>query len=163
MMFSGEVPVLRSVVNYLLGGTGTLGGEQSSMPYFLTMLNSGNRVDVAASLYPQRLWMHLLLNATLISMMNYVIFLNCSVNSPLAHAVTGNVKGVITVIAGIVLFSVPMRPMAMVGIVVGFSGGAWFSLVKLQHQQAKGAVVQSGAITKATNGGSAEGIDVCTS
>jgi hypothetical protein len=140
MTVAGELPILQSVIEYLLGGAGigTL-DSSSSVPLFLTMLTSGNRVDVAASLFPQKLWMHLLFNALLIAMMNYVIFLNCSVNSPLAHAVTGNVKSVVTVIAGILIFAVPMRSMAIVGIVVGFSGGAWFSWIKLQHQQNKSA------------------------
>lgn len=134
---SDEMPALSSVVDYLFGGTGTLGDGPSSIPFFITALKSGSRADVAASLSPQKLWAHLILNATFIAVMNYVIFLNCSVNSPLAHAVTGNVKGLVTVTAGVVLFSVPLTSMAVVGIFLGFVGGAWFSWVKVRHQQPK--------------------------
>jgi hypothetical protein len=133
MLFAGELPILTSTVGYLFGGRGNP-EEFSEIPHFLTVLRKGNPGDVAEVLTPQTLWFHLVLNAVLIAVMNYVIFLNCSVNSPLAHAVTGNVKGIMTVGLGIVMFAVPIRAMAGVGIVIGFIGGCWFSWVKLQHQ-----------------------------
>ncbi|CUG89152.1 transmembrane protein, putative [Bodo saltans] len=39
-----------------------------------------------------------------------------------------------TVVSGIILFAVPIRDMAALGIFVGFLGGCWFSWVKHQHQ-----------------------------
>lgn len=135
MTFAGELPILSSIANYLLGGDGGASTSALGVPVFLSVLRKGSPTEVAATLTADRLWAHLLLNAFLIAMMNYVIFLNCSVNSPLAHAVTGNVKGIMTVISGVILFAVPMKSMAAVGIMVGFVGGCWFSWVKLQHQQ----------------------------
>jgi hypothetical protein len=75
----------------------------------------------------------LLFNGVIIMGMNYTIFLNCSVNSPLAHTVTGNIKAILTVVLGIVLFSVPIPWLGYVGLVIGIVGGGWFTAVKLKR------------------------------
>jgi hypothetical protein len=137
MVFADELPLLHSALSFLFGGDGLMSTAASGAPLFLTPLRKGSPAAVAATLTPERLWVHLLLNAVLITMMNYVIFLNCSVNSPLAHTVTGNVKGLVTVISGAFLFSVPLRAMAAVGITVGFLGGCWFSWIKFDHHRKK--------------------------
>jgi hypothetical protein len=89
------------------------------------------------ALYPSSMtpWtlFNLVVNSFIVMVMNYSIFLNCSVNSPLAHAVTGNLKAVLTVAAGILLFSTPISAMGYVGLVISFAGGGWFSFVKLRE------------------------------
>ena len=88
-----------------------------------------------ASMTP-RILFHLVLNSMMVMVMNYSVFLNCSVNSPLAHAVTGNLKAVLTVVAGILLFATPISFMGYVGLIISFAGGGWFSFVKLNEAKA---------------------------
>lgn len=99
---------------------------------------SGSGMPDGKSLAPRatagRVAFHVTANCVLIMAMNFSIFLNCFVNSPLAHVVTGNVKGVITTIAGIVLFSLTLHERAYAGILVGFVGGVWFSVVKYKEE-----------------------------
>mmetsp|Transcript_34435 Transcript_34435/g.40270 ORF Transcript_34435/g.40270 Transcript_34435/m.40270 type:complete len:367 (-) Transcript_34435:459-1559(-) len=81
--------------------------------------------------------LNLLLNGVMVIALNYSVFLNCSVNSPLAHVVTGNTKSILTVVSGTILFAVPMRAMAILGICMGLVSSGWFSWVKFRHQSAK--------------------------
>lgn len=73
---------------------------------------------------------HLLLNCVLVLLMNFSVFLNCTVNSPLAHVVTGNVKANFTTVCAIILFSLKLHVIGYVGITVAAIGGAWFSWIK---------------------------------
>ena len=81
------------------------------------------------------LWAHLLFNCVAIMGMNYVIFLNCFVNSPLSHAVTGNLKAVVTTVSGIVLFHTKVTGLGYLGLGTSFAGGALFSKVKYEESQ----------------------------
>ena len=92
-------------------------------------------------LFPQNLntplLLHFLLNALSCLAMNYSIFLNCQVNSPLAHAVTGNIKAVMTTLIGILLFTSRLEFLGWVGIMGNFVGAAWFSWLKLEANTKK--------------------------
>lgn len=80
---------------------------------------------------------HLFFNSFSCLVLNYVIFLNCTVNSPLAHTVTGNVKAIITTAFGIIFFSVVIPTAGYVGITLSFIGGGWFSAVKYHFSKLK--------------------------
>jgi drug/metabolite transporter (DMT)-like permease len=100
---------------------------------FVTIVVTNELPALSPSSMTPLMLFHLILNSCLVMVMNYFIFLNCSVNSPLAHAVTGNIKAVLTVAAGIVLFSTPISGMGYIGLVISFGGGGWFSSVKLNE------------------------------
>ena len=75
---------------------------------------------------------HITLNALICLLMNYFIFLNCFVNSPLAHTVTGNMKILATTVLGAVMYGAPIGgAVGLLGLVCTFGGGFWFSYVKL--------------------------------
>eukprot|EP00906_Rhabdomonas_costata_P005822 RCo008650 len=71
-----------------------------------------------------------IVNGLSVMAMNYSIFLNCNVNSPLSHAICGNVKAVITTCIGIVLFQKPLNTLGALGIMLNFAGTGWYSWVK---------------------------------
>ncbi len=74
--------------------------------------------------------------------MNYVVFLCTTSTSPLATAVTGNVKDILATVLGAWLFGdfVPTAP-RILGILVSFLGSGVFSAAKLA--EAKGAIGSS--------------------
>jgi hypothetical protein len=90
---------------------------------------------------------HFLLNAVSVLLLNYLTFLNCSVNSPLVHSVAGNVKVVVTSGVGVVLFGARLGWLGWVGVAGNFVGAAWFSDMKLRakakEQRAKEQAVSS--------------------
>jgi hypothetical protein len=75
---------------------------------------------------------HFFLNSVSCLLMNYSIFLNCQVNSPLAHAVTGNVKGYVTTFVGSLFFTSHLTFTGWAGVLLNCAGAGWFSLVKLR-------------------------------
>ena len=66
--------------------------------------------------------------------LNYCVFLNCTVNSPLAHAVTGNMKAVFTTTIGAALFESHLALLGWLGVRGNFTGAGWFTAIKLRHQ-----------------------------
>jgi hypothetical protein len=98
---------------------------------------------------------NVLFNCTLVLLMNFSIFLNCSVNSPLAHVVTGNVKAIFTTICAIVLFDLTLHRMGYLGIAVGAAGGAWFSWIKYAAEVKRKAAVAAATTTATTTATSA--------
>jgi hypothetical protein len=54
----------------------------------------------------------------------------------LTLSVCGNVKQILTVVLGIVLFDVVVRPMNAVGMFVALGGAAWYSKVELDVKRA---------------------------
>jgi hypothetical protein len=83
-----------------------------------------------AQLSSRSAW-HLALNSVSCMALNYAIFLNCLVNSPLAHAVTGNIKSAFATAGGVFLLDKPLGLLTWVGIAGNLGGAAWFSWVKL--------------------------------
>lgn len=79
-----------------------------------------------------KVWLHFLTNGVALLTMNFSVFLNCYVNSPLAHAVTGNLKGVATTLFGVLVFVTPMSFFGWMGVMGNFTGAAWFSLVRMK-------------------------------
>lgn len=75
---------------------------------------------------------HLCLNAATCLFMNYFIFLNCFVNSPLAHSVTGNMKVVVTTAIGGIVFGFSLNFLGAIGLFLNMISGFWFSAVKLK-------------------------------
>jgi hypothetical protein len=80
---------------------------------------------------------HTVLNGVCCLLMSYVIFLNCVVNSPLAHTVTGNMKAVFTTVIGFVMFGSRISGLGWLGIAANFVGAAWFSSIKMQAARAQ--------------------------
>lgn len=73
---------------------------------------------------------HFALNSISCLAMNYSIFLNCLVNSPLAHAVTGNIKAAFTTLFGVMIFEAPLTIFGWAGVIGNFYGAGWFSYLK---------------------------------
>ena len=76
--------------------------------------------------------LHLILNSCTCLALNFFVFLNCYVNSPLAHTVTGNMKIVLTSTLGVILFATPLSGIGFVGLCLNFLGGGWFSWIKMK-------------------------------
>ena len=79
---------------------------------------------------------HLCANAMTCLFMNYFVFLNCFVNSPLAHSVTGNMKVVMTTVIGGIMFGFALDVAGAVGLLMNMASGFWFSAVKLNAKMA---------------------------
>lgn len=138
----------------------TLYGEAHLIETTISTLVFGNESSLQAMtnkeadehLHPARaskeaVGLHLLLNCTLVLLMNFSVFLNCTVNSPLAHVVTGNVKANFTTICAIVLFSLHLHIIGYVGIAIGACGGIWFSWIKYDAECKRKAAAASGGTT----------------
>jgi len=80
---------------------------------------------------------HLILNGLTIMTMNYSVFLNCNLNSPLSHATCGNLKAAATSLIGHILFHRPVSQLGGIGILMNFLGGVWYTGVKYQQGQRK--------------------------
>eukprot|EP00754_Rhynchopus_humris_P003652 Rhum_TRINITY_DN11912_c0_g2::Rhum_TRINITY_DN11912_c0_g2_i2::g.47873::m.47873/K15281/SLC35D; solute carrier family 35 len=78
----------------------------------------------------------LLVNVLSIILLNIAIFLDCTLNTPLTHAVAGNFKGGITTVAGLIVFQTPLKPLGAGGLLLSFGGGAYYSYVKYEKQKA---------------------------
>ncbi|KAH0371696.1 TPT-domain-containing protein, partial [Aureobasidium melanogenum] len=78
----------------------------------------------------------LLGNGFLAFMLNVTSFQTNKLAGALTLSVCGNVKQILTVILGIVLFDVVVRPMNAVGMVVALAGAAWYSKVELDVKRA---------------------------
>eukprot|EP00667_Euglena_gracilis_P013609 EG_transcript_14034 len=102
-------------------------------------LQSGELAHLEALRPPH--WHNLLmvaLNALSIFAMNFSIFLNCNLNSPLSHAMCGNMKAAATSVLGFAVFHKPVTHLGGVGLVLNFAGGMWYSYVKyLQKSNVK--------------------------
>lgn len=79
----------------------------------------------------------LLLNACMAFALNIVSFQTNKMVGALAVTVCGNVKQALTILVGIVLFSVPVGLVNAVGMGVTVVGAAWFSKVELDGKKAR--------------------------
>jgi hypothetical protein len=100
-------------------------------------LGDGEFHHLAPSKLNAKIIFHFILNSISCLLMNYSIFLNCQVNSPLAHAVTGNVKTYTQTFLGMIFFISKLEWFGWLGVLANFFGGAWFSWVKLQYNLKK--------------------------
>lgn len=82
----------------------------------------------------------LVLSASQAFLLNLCIFKCTTINSPLATSVTGQIKDILTMGLGLLLFhDVSYHPVNVLGLVVGFCGGAAYSGVSFQEQRARDA------------------------
>ena len=69
-------------------------------------------------------------------MLNVTSFQTNKLAGALTLSVCGNVKQILTVILGIVLFKINVRPMNAVGMAIALGGAAWYSKVELDVKRA---------------------------
>uniref|UniRef100_A0A7S1M311 Sugar phosphate transporter domain-containing protein n=1 Tax=Neobodo designis TaxID=312471 RepID=A0A7S1M311_NEODS len=100
------------------------------------LVGSGEIAQLSPSQLSGNAVFHLALNSVSCIVLNYAIYLNCTVNSPLAHAVTGNIKAAFATLFGVLLLDKPLGAMAWAGITFNFGGAAWFSWVKMRGKAA---------------------------
>jgi hypothetical protein len=98
---------------------------------------TGEYSQLAPSVLTGEVLFHFIVNSLSCLAMNYVIFLNCLVNSPLAHAVTGNLKAAAATLIGVVIFGASLKAIGWVGVLGNFVGAGWFSYVKYQARAPK--------------------------
>lgn len=79
----------------------------------------------------------ILANALMAFALNVVSFQTNRIVGALAVTVCGNVKQALTILLGIVLFSVPISLMNAIGMVITMVGAAWFSKVELDSKKAR--------------------------
>jgi len=79
----------------------------------------------------------ILANALMAFALNVVSFQTNKIVGALAVTVCGNVKQALTILLGIVLFSVPVGLMNALGMLVTMVGAAWFSKVELDQKRAR--------------------------
>jgi hypothetical protein len=133
MTLYGEAHLIETTISALL-----FGNEQS------LQLVTNKNLDfehTAARASRAQVGCHLLLNCALVLLMNFSVFLNCTVNSPLAHVVTGNVKANFTTVCAIILFSLKLHIIGYFGIVLAAIGGAWFSWIKYDAERKRKAAL----------------------
>lgn len=109
------------------------------MLVFLVFFTSELR-DVRA--FPQLadpvFWAFLILSAAQATLLNIAIFLCTKINSPLATTVTGQVKDIFTVTAGLFMFGgVRFSTPNLIGLGISLLGSLLYSLVKLQANRRK--------------------------
>ncbi|KAF2721688.1 putative phosphate phosphoenolpyruvate translocator protein [Polychaeton citri CBS 116435] len=97
----------------------------------------GFRVDYGNGKYDYRLGWGLLLNASIAFFLNIVSFQTNKVAGALTMSVCGNLKQMLTIALGIILFNVKVGPLNAVGMLVTISGAAWYSKVELDNKRAK--------------------------
>jgi hypothetical protein len=108
------------------------------------LTSSGEIANLSPSSLTGNAVFHLAINSVSCILLNYAIYLNCTVNSPLAHAVTGNIKAALATLFGIFLLDKPLGHMAWAGIGCNFGGAAWFSWVKMRKNTAAAAAAPAG-------------------
>ena len=77
----------------------------------------------------------LAVNAFSVLFLNVVIFLDCTLNTPLTHAVAGNLKAAVTSVAGLLIFATELTGLGAGGLVLNLAGGAWYSWVRVQFKK----------------------------
>jgi hypothetical protein len=112
-----------AAVQSLLWATAT--GEVSA---FLTFTSEGH--------LSKNLIFALLGNGFLAFLLNVTSFQTNKLAGALTLSVCGNVKQILTVVLGIVLFDVVVRPMNAFGMVVALGGAGWYSKVELDVRRA---------------------------
>ena len=80
--------------------------------------------------------MMLITNAAMAFFLNGVSFTTNKLAGALTMSVCGNVKQCMTIVLGILLFSVEVTPLNGFGMIVALAGAAWYSAVELQSKRA---------------------------
>ncbi|KAJ2553886.1 hypothetical protein EV175_002777 [Coemansia sp. RSA 1933] len=83
------------------------------------------------------LYSALVVNGAIAFVLNIASFTASKNTSALAMTITGNVKVVLTVVLGCLLFKVSLPPISMFGVVVTIAGGAAYSAVRFSERKAK--------------------------
>lgn len=76
----------------------------------------------------------LVLNASMAFFLNMVSFQANKLAGALTMSVCGNVKQCMTILLGIVLFSVQVTPLNGIGMLIALGGAAWYSRAELQSK-----------------------------
>jgi len=74
------------------------------------------------------------LSSAQIFLLNYTLFYCTQLNSPLTTTVTGNIKNIGETALGFAFFDVPLDPINILGIFLGFLGSMVYSLIKYLEQ-----------------------------
>lgn len=72
--------------------------------------------------------------ATLGCLLNYSMFLCTMYTSALTTTIVGVLRGVVTVLLGFLLDTVPYSPTNIFGIALNTAGGGWYSWIKYQEK-----------------------------
>ncbi|KAJ2084014.1 hypothetical protein H4R24_000362 [Coemansia sp. RSA 988] len=114
-----------------------MSGEASKAWAFVQMLQShsesSSSVDKSGNMYS--LAGALIVNGAIAFVLNIASFTASKNTSALAMTVTGNVKVVLTVVLGCILFHVTLTLLSVVGVVLTVAGGAAYSAVRLSEAQ----------------------------
>jgi len=99
-----------------------LTGELEQAAHFESLWNIGFQISLIGS-------------CGMAFLLNYAIFWNTSVNSPLTQNVAGQAKDVVAVLIGYLFFqrSKVIDPFNSLGVFVGFIGGSLYALAKWQQ------------------------------
>lgn len=95
------------------------------------------RANFSDGQYDHTLWLGLLVNATIAFLLNIVSFETNKVAGALTMSVSGNLKQMLTIALGIVLFNVKVGALNAIGMLVTIAGAAWYSKVELDNKRAK--------------------------
>ncbi|KAK5105760.1 hypothetical protein LTR62_002180 [Meristemomyces frigidus] len=98
------------------------------------------RMELAANTFRTLDWtffLGLLINACMAFALNIVSFQTNKVAGALTISVCGNVKQALTIMLGVILFSVPMGPLNALGMLITVAGAAWFSKVELDNRKTR--------------------------
>jgi len=98
------------------------------------------QVEVYTHLYDARFQIAFFVSCVQIFLLNYSIFWCTQLNSPLTTTVTGQLKNVLQILGGFLLFDVPVVPMNVFGISVGISGSFLYTFAKYHENGGRKAV-----------------------
>ncbi|KAJ2089070.1 hypothetical protein IW138_003782, partial [Coemansia sp. RSA 986] len=107
-------------------------GEVSPALSFLNDYSKEENKQLRASLYSA-----LAVNGAIAFVLNIASFTASKNTSALAMTITGNVKVVLTVVLGCILFHVSLSPVGTFGVALTLAGGAAYSAVRLAERNAK--------------------------
>ncbi|KAJ2511183.1 hypothetical protein H4217_007510 [Coemansia sp. RSA 1939] len=107
-------------------------GEISSAQAFLHDYSKEEKSDLRISLFSA-----LLVNGAIAFVLNIASFTASKNTSALAMTITGNVKVVLTVVLGCILFHVSLSPVGTFGVALTLAGGAAYSAVRMAERKAK--------------------------
>ncbi|KAJ1890714.1 hypothetical protein LPJ81_005887 [Coemansia sp. IMI 209127] len=104
----------------------------------LSFLNGYSKDGNEQSRVP--LYTALAVNGAIAFVLNIASFTASKNTSALAMTITGNVKVVLTVVLGCILFNVSLSPIGTFGVALTLAGGAAYSAVRLTERTAKAQV-----------------------
>ena len=99
---------------------------------------SGELHALQLPLRDPRVALHVVANAGLCLLLNWLVFLDCCVNSPLTHVVAGHGKNIATTVASVALWDARLAwPLGWLGVACNACGAVGFSGIKYAARVAK--------------------------